>query len=218
MSRDIEMQKNITAELKWQPNVNPAQIGVTVEDAVVTLTGTVDTYAQKFAAERAVERVAGVRAIADDLKVEIPALHTRTDSDIARAAANALFWDVEVPDAIEAVVRDGWITLKGTVDFFYQKAAAERVVRYLGGVTGVSNAIAVARSQPPQPNRVKAEIEAALKRSAELDAKQIQVEASDGTVTLKGTVRTWSEREDAVNAAWNAPGVQSVNDQMQLVF
>jgi osmotically-inducible protein OsmY len=214
MVSDVVMQQNIIAELTWEPSVNAAEIGVAVKGGVVSLSGTVGTYAQKFAAERAVERVAGVRAIADELKVVVPGAFQRSDADIARIAANALTWDTEVPDGVTVVVRDGWLTLSGKVPWYFQKAAAERAVRYLAGVKGVSDLLEVSHPTKPEVTRVKADIEAALRRSAEVDSKQIRVETADGTVTLKGSVRSWAERRDVTRAAWNAPGVRLVNDEL----
>jgi osmotically-inducible protein OsmY len=187
-----------------------------VKGGVVTLSGTVDTYAQKFAAERAAERVAGVRAIAEELAVVATGEYNRSDADIARAAATAIVWDVEVPtDRVQVVVQHGWVTLEGNVEWFYQKAAAERAVRYLTGVKGVTNMIAVLPA-PVKASDVKAKIEAALKRSAEIDADKIHVDTHDGSVTLSGSVRTRAEREDAERAAWSAPGVKFVKDDLKL--
>jgi len=218
MKRDTELQQNVMAELKWEPSIKAAQIGVAVTDGVVTLTGTVDTFAQKYAAERAAERVSGVRAIAEDLHVMTPGEYNKTDPEIARAAANALLWDVEVPqNGIKVVVRNGWVTLEGAVSWYYEKASAERAVRYLTGVKGVINLIDV-RPAGPQASDVKAKIEAALKRNAELDARRIQVEADGGIVTLRGEVRSFIEREDAERAAWAAPGVRIVKDELKLAL
>ena len=214
MLTDMQLQQNTMAELRWEPSVKAAEIGVAARGGVVTLTGKVDTYAQKFAAERAVERVTGVRAIADDLTVALLGVYERTDSDIARAAVNALAWDVEVPEGINVVVSQGWVKLAGKAQWFFQKAAAERTVRYLAGVTGVTNAITVEQQVPVKAVDVKANIEAAFVRNVELDAKTINVAAHDGTVTLTGTVRSWAERVDATHAAWNAPGVRFVKDEL----
>jgi osmotically-inducible protein OsmY len=214
MLTDMQLQQNTMAELRWEPSVKAAEIGVAARGGVVTLTGKVDTYAQKFAAERAVERVTGVRAIADDLTVALLGVYERTDSDIARAAVNALAWDVEVPEGITVVVSQGWVKLAGKAQWFFQKAAAERTVRYLAGVTGVTNAITVEQQVPVKAVDVKANIEAAFVRNVELDAKTINVAAHDGTVTLTGTVRSWAERVDATHAAWNAPGVRFVKDEL----
>lgn len=205
------------AELRWEPSIQSSEIGVSVRNGVVTLNGTVDTYAEKFAAERAVERVAGVRAIAEDLAVHLPGRYERTDTDIAKAALSALEWDVEVPDErIRVVARNGWVTLEGDVAWFYQKASAERAVRNLAGVTGVTNLIEVRPGTRASAAEVQATIQAALRRNAELETRAIDVRIDDGTVTLMGTVRTAAEREDAERAAWSAPGVRFVNDELRL--
>lgn len=213
MKTDTQLQKDVIDELRWEPRVNDAEIAVSAKDGVVTLTGSVDTFAQKYVAERAVERVTGVRAVADDLAVKVFGPHERTDTEIAHAALNALRWDTEVPDEkLTVKVEHGWVTLKGETEWNYQKTAAERDLRYLAGVKGISNLITV--KPRASATEVKAKIEAALKRSAELDANQITVETADGSVTLKGTVRSWPERSDAERAAWAAPGVKEVHDRL----
>lgn len=213
MKSDTQLHKDIVDELRWDPRVKEAEIAVSAKGGVVTLTGSVETYAQKYAAERAVERVAGVRAVADDLHVRVPGSSQRTDTDIAHSAINALNWDIEVPDdKISVKVDGGWVTLKGEVGWQYQKSAAERAVRYLSGVKGISDLITV--KPMASPVEVKAKIEAALKRNAELDAKGITVETTDGKVILKGNVRSWAERTDAERAAWAAPGVKEVDDRL----
>jgi osmotically-inducible protein OsmY len=213
MKTDMQLHKDVLEELRWDPRVKEAEIAVSAKDGVVTLTGSVETYAHKYAAERAVERVAGVRAVADDLTVRPAGSFLRSDTDIAHAAINALTWDIEIPDEkVTVKVESGWVTLKGDVDWNYQKSAAERAVRYLTGVKGVSNLIAV--KPAASPVEVKAKIEAALKRNAELDAKLIDVQTVGGKVILKGNVRSFTERQDAERAAWAAPGVKEVDDRL----
>jgi osmotically-inducible protein OsmY len=218
MKTDMQLQRDVIEELAWQPNVREAEIGVAVKNGVVTLSGFVDTYAQKYAAARAAERIHGVRAVADDLSVKLPKSFVRSDTDVAHAAVSALKWDVEVPDnRIQVLVDDGWVSLDGGVDWQFQRSAAEKAVRYLTGVKGVINRIVV--NQPKvSAYEVNKRIEEALKRSAAFEADRISVDAKDGKVTLRGTVRSWAEREDAERAAWAAPGVSEVDDEIAVAF
>src|ERR1700730_7035433 len=210
---DLKLKANVESELKWEPSVNAAEVGVAVKDGIVTLTGHVQSYWQKIAAERAAGRVSGVRAVVNELEIRLPTSSERTDENIARAALNALSWSVSVPaDRIKVKVSKGWITLEGNVEWQYQKAAAEKVVRDLVGVKGVVNLIEV--KPRASTAEVKAAIEAALKRSAEVDASNIQVEADGDKVILRGTVRSWAEREEAERAAWRAAGVRSVDNRI----
>jgi osmotically-inducible protein OsmY/prolyl-tRNA editing enzyme YbaK/EbsC (Cys-tRNA(Pro) deacylase) len=213
MKIDSALQQDVIDELAWEPSIDAAAIGVAVEHGVVTLTGQVASFAEKWTAEYAAKRVAGVRAVADEIMVRLPGTSARTDSDIARAALNALEWDVWVPEQrVAVVVGDGWVKLDGTVDTQHQKLAAERVVRSLTGVKGVTNLIRV--TPTVQPADVTTKITGALQRSAVLDAHQIQVETHGGKVVLHGTVRSWDERETAERAAWAAPGVAELDNQI----
>lgn len=215
MRTDSELRVDVISELSWDPSIRDEDIATAVKDGVVTLAGIVDTYAQRYAAERAVERVHGVKAIVNDLTVKLPGAMERSDADIAHAAVNALRWHIEVPDErIQVKVTNGWITLEGEVDRYFQKEAAERAVRFLMGVKGVANLIALQAT--PTPADIKQRIRAGIKRHAELDAEQIAVETSGSRVTLRGTVRSVVERRDAERAAWNAPGVQRVDNDIRV--
>jgi len=217
MRSDMELQKDVAAELKWEPRLREEEIGVTVRDGVVTLTGFVPDYSQRRIAAKAAERVAGVRAVAQELKVKVPDAFHRSDTEIAHQVVNALAWDIEVPhEKIKAKVEDGWVTLEGEVDWQYQRNAAERAVRYLAGIKGVLNVVTI--KPHASPDDVARHIKAALHRSAEADAKKVTVTASDGKVTLTGTVRSWPERADVERAAWSASGVTAVDDRLAVVL
>ncbi len=217
MKSDMQLQKDVMDELRWEPTVSEKEIAVAVKDGVVTLGGYVQSYAQKRAAEHAVARVAGVRAVAEDIQVKLPTSRERSDTEIAHAVINALKWDTEVPDElIKAKIENGWVTLEGGVEFFYQKSAAERCVRFLNGVKGVSNVISV--KPGVTTTKVTQNIEAALKRRAEVDADKIKVDTLDGKVTLRGSVHSWLEMKEAENAAWATPGVWSVDDKLMVTL
>jgi osmotically-inducible protein OsmY len=214
MKTDLQLKQDIEEELLWDPKVNAAQIGVSVDKGAVSLLGSVDTYAEKWAAEDATKRVFGVRTVAQDLTVKILAEHKRSDSDIAAAVQSALKWDVFVPKTVTAKVQSGWVTLEGQVPWNYQRDAAERSVRYLAGVVGVSNSVTL----KPQTSagEVKEKIKAALQRQATADANSIHIDTSGGKVTLTGHASSWQSIEDAANAAWAAPGVTDVLDQVKM--
>jgi osmotically-inducible protein OsmY len=213
---DKQLQDNVQAALDWDPSIDIADIGVTVDNGVVTLRGDVKTYTEKAAAERVALRVYGAKAVANDLNVRLRGGLDRTDSDIALAAVNALKWNTQVPaDKVSVTVSKGWVTLKGELDWNYQRESAARVVRDLLGVVGVSNGITV--RPHVSVTDVEAKIEAALKRSAELDARRIHVGATDGKVILTGNVRSFAERDEAERAAWAAPGVREVDDRISVV-
>jgi osmotically-inducible protein OsmY len=215
MGGDTQLKKHVEDELRWQPSVDEASIGVSVKDAIVTLTGHARTYAEKIAAERAVMRIKGVKALASELQVSLPGAHERTDEDIARAALNVLGWNAVVPkDAVKVQVTKGWVTLSGAVEWSFQKHNAEREISRLMGVKGVINEIDVKPSRTPASAEIRTGIEAALKRSAEVEARRIHVEINGPTVVLTGTVSSWPERNAAERAAWAAAGVSKVENKL----
>jgi osmotically-inducible protein OsmY len=220
MKTDSQLQQDVSAELKWEPSVTASQIGVEAKDGVVTLAGEVSSYSEKWNAERAAQRVSGVMALATELTVKLSQFGTRTDADIARAVENALEWSSSVPDdAVKVLVDGGWVTLSGSVDWRFQKQAASDIVRHLVGVTGVSDQIAIKpKLSLSAVGSVKADIEAALKRSATADAQKISVTVDGSDVTLSGLVHSWAERDTATTAAWGTPGVRSVVDKMSLEY
>lgn len=213
MRTDQELSRDVIAELNWIPSLRTEEIGVAARDGVVTLSGDVSTYARKIQAERVVEHVNGVKAVAVDLNVKLPSSFVHSDTDIAHAALAAMKWDVDVPDdKIKVRVEDGRVILEGSVEWQYQRVAVERAVRYLAGVKGVTNLIAL--TPKVSAHDVSKKITDAFKRSAYIDSNKISVESLDGKVTLKGSVRSWAERRDAEKAAWSAPGVTQVDDRL----
>lgn len=215
MKTDRELQHDVIEELEWEPQVDAAKIGVTTDHGVVTLVGEVDSYSQRFEAEKAVKRVAGVQGLANDLDVRVDEVRPPHDPDVAQRALSAIDWNVAVPKgSVKVVVSQGWLTLDGQVEWMYQKRAAEDAVRSLNGVRGMTNNIVV--KPRVQASEVKHKIQAALRRNAELDAENIIVDTDGGKVILRGTVRSWAEHEDAIDAAWAAPGVMKVDDLLAI--
>jgi osmotically-inducible protein OsmY len=212
MESDILIRDRVIAELDFEPIIDTASIGVSAKSGAVTLTGHVPSYLQKLAAERAARRVKGVRAVAIDLEVRLPSEAIHDDEEIARRAANMISWNLAKAANVKATVDNGWVTLTGQAQWNYQKQHAERLVRALEGVTGVSNKIAV--QSPVQPTDIKTRISNALKRNAEVEGDAIKVEVSGSTVTLSGNVKAWYERQVVENAAWATPGVTQVRDNI----
>lgn len=217
MRTDAKIKEDVLDELVWQPNVDETQIGVIVDKGVVTLSGVVNDYSKKVAAEKAVKRVSGVKAVAEDIEVKYGDSYKKTDKEIAKAVVSAMEWNSSVPeDKITTKVEDGWVYLSGEVPWEYQKSAAKRAVENLLGVKYVANNISL--KQAVQPKDIKERITKAFERSADLDAKNITVTANGHKVTLKGKVHSLKEKNDARQAAYYAPGVYTVDNELEVVY
>ncbi|MEU3454466.1 BON domain-containing protein [Micromonospora sp. NPDC006766] len=212
---DPEIQRDVLAELDWDAQTRPTDIGVTVADGVVTLTGQVDSYARRWAAERCAHRVRGVRAVASDLEVRLPAIEERTDADIAIAASRTLEWDSFVPaERLDVTVADGWIMLRGEVEYGFQRRTAERELRRLRGVRGVTNLVEVRPPAPSTAEQTRRDLQRVLLRRTGTD--RIRVGVSGDAVLLDGVVRSWWQREEAERAAWATPGIREVHDRIMV--
>lgn len=215
MKTDAELKRDLEAELAWDPEVKADAIGIAVQNGIVTVSGHLESYPEKWAVERALSRVAGVKALALELDVRLSPDHRRDDTDIARAAESALRWHTVLPrEAVQVTVDKGWITLRGQVDWAFQRRDAEEAVRNLVGVIGVSDEIAL--KQRPTPAGIEQRIREALTRQAQREAKHMDIRVDDGIVTLRGTVHSQHERAAAHGAAWAAPGVRGVVDELHV--
>jgi osmotically-inducible protein OsmY len=213
MKSDSEIERDVKAELEWDPDLDASDIAISTKNGVVTLAGFVKSFTDKYEAEAAAKRVAGVMGVANDLEVRMPGVDERPDPDIARDAVAAVKGQLPISsENIKVIVNNGWVTLEGEVEWQYQRQTAENAVRRIKGVKGVSNTILL--RPHVEPTEIKRKIQEALRRSAEVDANRIEVEANGGEVILKGTVRSWSERAEAERAAWAAPGVTKVDDRI----
>jgi osmotically-inducible protein OsmY len=215
MKTDADLKRDVEAELSWEPSIRSTAIGVAVKDGVVTLTGHIETYAEKYAAEKVLRRIAGVKAIALELDVRLSPQHRRSDTDIAVAAEQSLKWNTLVPDQVRLTVDHGWITLRGEVDWDYQRRSAEKAMRSLMGVVGVSNEMTIKERMATKAD-LQGRIGDALKRQLERELKNITIDVSGSTVTLRGRVNSWHERDAAQGVAWSAPGVRVVVNELSI--
>lgn len=217
MKSDAQIQTDVIQELKWDPRVTHEHIGVAVSDGIVTLSGTVPSYIEKSSAEKATQRVGGVKAVVEKIEVKVPGSYRRDDQDIAKAIIDQFQWHVEVPDdLVKASVENGWVDLTGQVEWEYQRTAAERAVRGLTGVRGIANKITL-RPKVAQPAEIKSKIEQALKRAAEREADHLTIDVRGTRVILSGKVRSFAELRDVRGVAWSAPGVTSVDDHNLII-
>ncbi len=215
MRTDLELMQNVLDELEWEPGIEASRISVDVKNGLVTLSGFVNSYGEKVLAERAVKKVNGVRAVLEEIEVKILGLNKRTDQDIAAMALNNLKWNTQVPeDKIKMKIEDGWVTLEGKVEWNYQKEATVNAIRTLAGIRGITNRIQVEVKLEPQS--IKGKIKSALERSASLDAEHIHVLVDGRKVILNGAVQSWAEKKQAKEAAWAAPGVTAVEDNIEV--
>lgn len=209
-----ELRDGVVAELDADPRIDDEHIGVSAEEGVVTLTGTVSSFAQKWSAEEAVKRVRGVRAVVEELKVDLPATHRRDDADIARAISGALYWDTLLPTTIQCVVQNAYVSLTGEVDWNYQREEAEETARRVSGVRGISNMIVIRKNVAEDD--IRREIQRIFHRDAQIDANNVHIEVTGGTVRLSGTVHSWFERNEAGRAAWSIKGVSAVENAIAI--
>ena len=215
MKTDAQLKTDVANELQWDPSINSTNVGVAVRDGIITLSGHLDTYAEKYAIERAVQRVQGVKAVAVELDVKLAPDHRRSDSEIAAAAESAFRWHALVPsERIRVKVEKGWVTLSGEVDWEYQRSSADKAVRPLTGVIGVTNSVTIKAQSTP--TNITNRIRDALARQAEREAKNIEVMLSGSTVTLRGKVHSWAERAAVQGAAWSAPGIAQVVNELKV--
>jgi len=215
MKLDSEIQKDVMAEIRWEPLLNVSEIGVSVKNSIVTLSGTVDTYTKKLKAEEAAKRVVGVKAVVENVDVKVSSLGQKTDADIAEAVVNALRWHTSVPDEkIKVKVEKGWVTLDGSVEWEFQRNSAKNAITNLSGVIGISNNIKIMPTL--KVTDIKNKIASAFQRSATIDSEKINIIADGSRITLTGKVRSYTEKKDAENAAWLAPGVDRVENKIEI--